>query len=324
MIRKRLLGFCVAVVTALLLGSAADDAQAAVPSPELLTSGLAGGSGSTVGPDGALYVTEGDTGKVLRVDPDTGAMTTFASGLPPALISGLGGAIDLTFRNATAYVLVTLVGSDIGGSSIVGIYRVDGPSQFTVIADIGSWAIQNPPQTAFDVPTGLQFAIEPYRNGFLVTDGHHNRVLQVTLDGAISEFAAFDNIVPTGLARMGNNVFMAEAGPVPHLPEDGKVVLLHADAPASEIASGASLLVDVEFGAGGVLYALSQGVFGGGPPASPALPDTGSLLRVNWDGSLTEIIGELDRPTSLEFIGHRAYVVTLDGEIWTIDLRRQR
>ena len=319
MTRKRLL--IVWVVAVLVLSGNANQVSAAEPSAELLTSGLAGGSGSTVGPDGALYVTEGDTGKVLRVDPATGAMTTFASGLPPALITGLGGAIDVTFRNNTAYVLVTLVGSDIGGDSVVGIYRVDGPSQFTVIADIGLWAIENPPQTAFDVPTGLQFAIEPYRNGFLVTDGHHNRVLFVTLHGDISEFATFGNIVPTGLARMGNNVFMAEAGPVPHLPEDGKVMLLHEDAPASEIASGAPLLVDVEFGAGGTLYALSQGVFGGGPPASPALPDTGSLVKVNLDGSFTEVVGELDRPTSLEFIGHRAYVVTLDGEIWTIDLR---
>jgi hypothetical protein len=196
-----------------------------------------------------------------------------------------------------------------------------GRRRFTVIADIGLWAIENPPQTAFDVPTGLQYAIEPYKNGFLVTDGHHNRVLQVTLNGDISEFATFGNIVPTGLARKGNSVFMAEAGPVPHLPEDGKVVLLNGDAPAGEVASGASLLVDVEFGAGGTLYALSQGVFGGGPPASPALPDTGSLVKVNWDGSLTEIVGQLDRPTSLEFIGQRAYVVTIDGEIWTIDLR---
>jgi streptogramin lyase len=47
-----------------------------------LTAGLASGSGSTVGPDSALYVTEGATGKVLRVDPKTGEVTTFASGLP--------------------------------------------------------------------------------------------------------------------------------------------------------------------------------------------------------------------------------------------------
>jgi hypothetical protein len=31
------------------------------------------------------------------------------------------------------------------------------------------------------------------------------------------------------------------------------------------------------------------------------------------------IVGGLDRPTSLKFIGSTAYIITLTGEIWTID-----
>ena len=88
---------------------------------------------------------------------------------------------------------------------------------------------------------------------------------------------------------------------------------------ATEVASGAPLLVDVEFG-GGRLYALSQGIFPvGGDPGSPALPNTGSLVKVNGDGTVTVITEPLDRPTSLEFIGNTAYVVNLTGEIWKID-----
>src|SRR5688572_14094309 len=180
------------------------------PSASLLASGLQGAVGSTVGPDGALYVTEGLAGRISRVDSETGEITTFASGLPPRF-ARLGGAMDVAFIGQTAYVLVTLVGSDIGGTATVGIYRVDGPDTFTVIADIGAFALQNPPQTPFGVPTGVQFALEPYRHGFLVTDGHHNRVLRVTLDGEVTEFLAFDNIVPTGLAVAGNTVYMAQA-----------------------------------------------------------------------------------------------------------------
>ncbi|MGH3119305.1 MAG: ScyD/ScyE family protein, partial [Gaiellales bacterium] len=276
-------------------------------------------SGSTVGPGGALYVTEGAAGRISRVDPRTGEITTFASGLPQSIV-GIGGAIDVAFIGHTAYVLVTLVGSDVGGSDVVGIYRVDGPDSFTVVADIGAFALSNPPSTPFDIPTGLQYALETYRGGFLVTDGHHNRVLRVTLDGAVTELIAFDNIVPTGLAVKGNTVYMAEAGPVPHLPEDGKVVSFGPKSPtATEVASGASLLVDVEFGRGRNLYALSQGVFGGGPPGSPAQPNTGSLVKVNANGTFTVVADSLDRPTSLEFIGNTAYVVTLSGEIWKVD-----
>src|SRR5688500_15649905 len=200
----------------------------------LLVSGLEGGSGSAIGPGGALFVTEGLAGRISRVDPKTGTVSTFASGLPPSIV-GIGGAMDLAFIGSTAYVLVTLVGSDVGGSSVVGIYRVDGPSSFTVIADIGDFSLDNPPSTDFFVPTGVQYAIETYRGGFLVTDGHHNRVLRVTLDGEISEFITFGNIVPTGLAVAGNTIYMTQAGPVPHLPENGKVVSFTPSAAFREV-----------------------------------------------------------------------------------------
>ena len=112
---------------------------------------------------------------------------------------------------------------------------------------------------------------------------------------------------------------MAQAGPAPHLPEDGKVVAFGPRSAVREVASGAPLLVDVEFGRGRTLYALSQGQWDGVAPGSPALPDTGSLVKVGGEGGVTVIADGLDRPTSVEFIGNTAYVVTLGGEIWRID-----
>jgi hypothetical protein len=289
-----------------------------------LDTGVESAKGSTIGPDGALYVTEGVAGRISRVDPQTGERTTFASGLPPAIISiggaFIGGAIDVAFIDNIAYALVTLVSPDVGGSHVDGIYRVDGPDSFTVVADIGEFNLANPPPTPFVVPTGLQYALQSYRGGFLVTDGHLNRVLRVTLDGEVSILIAFDNIVPTGLEVRGNTVYMAEAGPVPELPQDGKVVSFGPRSPtATVVASGAPILVDVEFGSGNLLYALSQGDWSGGDPGSPALPNTGALVKVNGDGTFTVITEPLDRPTSLEFIGNTAYVVNLTGEIWKID-----
>ncbi|HEV2922207.1 MAG TPA: ScyD/ScyE family protein [Actinomycetota bacterium] len=286
-----------------------------------LVTGLEGGSGSTIGPDGALYVTENAAGRITRVDPRTGATTTFASGLPKLIpAAGFGGPVDIAFLGRTAYVLVTLVGSDVGGSDVVGIYRVDGPDRFTVVADIGAFSIANPPATDFFVPSGVQYALQAYRGGFLVTDGHHNRVLRVSRGGQISELRAFGNIVPTGLEVRGRTIYMAEAGPVPHLPEDGKVVAFRPKSTSvREVASGSPLLVDVEFGPRHRLYALSQGDFQpGNPEGSPALPNTGALVKAGRDGTFTVVIDRLNQPTSLEFIGKTAYVVTLGGEIWKI------
>ena len=325
---KRLWPICLAVIACASLTANATSKETAASSPptaELLATGLQGASGSTVGPDGALYVTEGALGRVSRVDPKTGAITTFASGLPPS-VAGIGGAIDVAFIGRTAYVLVTLIGADVGGNpaDVVGIYRVNGPNRVKPVADLGTFSRNNPPDMEIDVPSGLQYALEVYRGAFLVTDGHHNRVLRATVRGRVSEVIAFDNIVPTGLEVSGPLVFMAQAGPIPHLPEDGKVVVFLPKWPfALEVASGGRLLVDVEFGRNRTLYALSQGEFPvGGPPAAPAFPNTGALLKVNWDDTLTVVTDGLNQPTSLEFIRDTAYVVTLGGEIWTIDLGR--
>lgn len=291
--------------------------------PVMLADGLNGatGAGSTIGPDGALYVSEGAAGRISRVDPQTGEVTTFASGLPEGSTEiGIGGVMDVAFIDDNAYALVTLVGSDVGGSDVVGIYKVDGPDSFTVIADIGQWSIDNPPDTEFDVPSGVQYALETYGDGLLVTDGHLNRVLQVSLDGEVAEMMAFDNIVPTGLALNGDTIYMAETGPTPHMPEDGKVVEFEAQSTtATEVASGARLLVDVEFGRGDALFGLSQGEWDGAGAGSPAQPNTGALMEANGDGTFTVVKDGLDRPTSLEIIGNTAYFVTLGGEIWQIE-----
>ena len=282
------------------------------------------GSGSTVGPGGALYVTDGRAGRVLRVDPTTGAVSTFASGLPLS-VAPIGGAMDVAFRGQTGYVLVTLVGPSFGQTTVDGIYRIEKDGSHTVVADLGAWSTDHPPATDFFIPSGVQYALQSFRNGFLVTDGHHNRVLWVTLKGDISELIALDDIVPTGLEVSGNTVYVGQAGPVPHLPATGKVLSFGANAPAvSEVASGASLIVDVEFGRGHQLYALSQGSW---DPAIPAIPanagapaahNTGALVLVK-DGGLPPVVGGLDQPTSLEFIGDSAFVITLTGKVIRID-----
>ena len=131
---------------------------------------------------------------------------------------------------------------------------------------------------------------------------------------------ALGNIVPTGLAVSGNTIYVSEAGPVPHLPQDGKVVSFGPKSSvATDVAAGARLLVDVEFGRGRTLFALAQGEWDGVAEGSPALPNTGALVEVNGNGTFTLVTDGLNQPTSLEIIGNTAFVVTLGGEVWKIE-----
>ena len=335
--RGLLVALTVAIIGAASLASSAS-ARKPVTGPnarELTTFAAQGcsggcGSGSTIGPDRALYVTDGPGGRVLRVDPRTGAVTTFASGLPPAIPEvGIGGAMDVVFVGDTAYVLVTLVGPAFGQTDVIdGIYRIedDGSATATAIADIGAWSIANPPATDIFIASGVQYALEKYRGGFLVTDGHHNRVLHVTRAGDISQTIAFGNLVPTGLEVRGRTIYMGEAGPIPHRPADGKVVSFTPSSAITELASGASLIVDVEFGPSCRLFALSQGIWDLPPTpeneGAPASPNTGKLLRVRRNGSLASVVEGLDRPTSVDFIHGTAFVVTLTGKVIRIDHAR--
>jgi sugar lactone lactonase YvrE len=334
MVSRRTLTAAVALVAAALLGTApAASAKHHPKGPvvrELATFAAPGcvggcGSGSTVGPDGALYVTDGKAGRVLRVNPRTGAITTFADGLPRSHdFPGIGGAMDVAFVGRTAYVLVTLVGTAFGEPDVVdGIYRINRDGSSTVVSDIGTWSIDNPPATDFFVPSGVQYAMEPFRGGFLVTDGHHNRVLRVDRHGDVSALIAFGDNVPTGLEVSRHDIYMAQAGPIPHLPESGKILALSPHtASATEVASGARLLVDVELGPRGRLYGMSQGIWDLPPipdnAGAPASPNTGALVRVAGHG-FAQVAGGLDRPTSLEFIGDTAFVITLTGKVVRID-----
>jgi hypothetical protein len=300
-----------------------DGLQVAATQKRLLVTGLEELQGSTVGPGRALFVTAPLTGSIWRIDPKTGARSLFASGLPPRIptLFYIGaGVVDVAFIGSTAYALVTGVNEDIGGGhDIVGIYRIDGPNSSTVVADIGAWSIAHPPKPAFFAPTGFQYAIVSFRDGFIVTDAHHNRVLRVSPHGDISEVIAFEDLVPTGLAVSGNSIYLAQAGPIPHLPQTGKVVTFGlGSSMATDVASGIRLAVDVEFGRGHTLFALSQGFWDGPFEGTPANPNTGTLFRVHGNGPLTTIADGLDRPTSVEIIENTAYVVTLGGEVWTV------
>ena len=87
------------------LGASARPPSAQPGDPELLASLPGGaGSGSAIGPGGALYVPQPASGEIWRIDPASGEETLYASGLPQRFAAlPFGGVMDVAFYGSTAY-----------------------------------------------------------------------------------------------------------------------------------------------------------------------------------------------------------------------------
>ena len=346
----------VAVAAAWSTSSRGGEAQE-LPQPSagaLLTDGLIQPKNMKIGPDGLLYIAEsgsggdtivnvpgvgetgvGSTGRVSSIDPDTGARTTLLDALPSSLgpVEDAVGPADVAFIGDQLYYLQTHGGEEWGfPDTPTGIYEINN-GVATLVADIGAFNAANPTQAITD---GTQPDVEPggnpysmiVRDGvFYVVDGNHNRLIRATVDGDVSEVVEFPgHPVSTGIAQGETGPFtIAYLGPGPFLPEAGKVVTVGAGGGAiTEIASGASMLTDVEFGPGGQLYALQ---FNDTVEAGEQVfaPGTGKIMTVNGDGTLSPLVVGLTFTTGMYFDGDTAFVVndglnaTGTGQVWRID-----
>jgi hypothetical protein len=289
------------------------------------------GSGSAIGPDGALYVTNGTKGTLVRVDPATGSARVVGRGLPRKVID-IGGGMDVAFRGDTAFVLVSVAGVDVGGPDVVmGIYRLKRDGTFSVFADTGSWSAAHPPKDPdWFVPQGVQYSMEVWRQGFLIADAHHGRVLRVGRTGRIRELVAFGSTdrVPLGLEVAHGKVFLSTAGPIPHVPATSKLNRISPNGSVrvvgrwgSGYAGNRGLAIDVEHDRGR-LYGLLQGHWNLDPTPEnegfPAARKTGEIVVVQPDGTFLTVVKGLDRPTSLELVDGVGYAVTITGKILRI------
>lgn len=329
----------------LVIGHAA--AQEGGPPPtagKVLAEGLQGTQGATIGPDGALYVGEGGTGgptkvttpdgdgffgltgRISRIDPTTGERTTVATGIP----SGAGaeggqgfGIVDVAFLNGKLYYLIS------GGFNYIdptlaaypnGVYEVQPNGSSKLVADISKFNDDHPVTFPDAGPGGNPFGIIARDGGFYVTDGNYNRVLRVTLDGAISILTSFENVVTTGLAtKSGGPLIVTEFGPFPFDPKAGKVIQVGIPTGTqTELANGYSHIIAAGYGPDGKLYALSMGDQADPSSGDEAVPFTGKILRVNADGTMTPIVDGLMFPTSLDISGSTAYATSLIGQVYQI------
>lgn len=290
------------------------------------------GSGSAIGPDGALYVTNGTKGTLVRVNPTTGSAKVVGRGLPRKFID-IGGAMDVAFIGDRAYVMVILAGVDVGGpDDVMGIYRLKRDGTFSVFADVGKWSTAHPPKDPdWFLSQGVQYSMDVWRKGFVIADAHLARVIRVNRRGRISELVGFGSTdrVPTGLEVADGKVLLATAGPIPHLPSTSKINVVRRNGSvkvvgkwSADYAGNRGLIVDVEHDEGR-LYGLLQGYWNLEPTFEnegfPAKRNTGEIVVVRDDGTFQTVVRGLDQPTSLELVGGVGFVVTFSGKILRID-----
>jgi len=324
----------VPLVALALAGAFAPSASAQGPGPSAgtaITTDLIAPRGITKGPDGMIYVAEagtggstefttpdgtvvknGTTGRISKIDPATGARTTIAEGLPSqgGEEGDSVGPADVAFIGNTLYYLQTHGGAGYGfPDTPTGIYRVSLDGSTHLVADIGRFNIDNPPEA---VTSGEQPDVEiggnPYSmivrdNKFYVSDGNENRLLEVTTSGTVTALVEFPHHpVSTGIADTKSGPFyVGYLGVGPFLPDAGKVVsvapLTHE---ITEIASGVPMITDVAV-AGSQLYALSFAV--------PFDPFTGTVNKVNADGTMSPVITGLSFSTAMYLDGSTLYVI---------------
>ena len=210
-----------------------------------------------------------------------------------------------------------------------GIYRLDrvgpGTTRATLIADIYTWSEEHPPASPdFFVPGGFTYAMQPYRDGFLVTDAHHNRVLRVRLERRDQRVQGLRRerrpdrarARRTRCSRWPGRADSTHAGDRPGRRalargRSGRAPRLRC--PAARRRGGRPAAAPVRAGQGDWPYEGQEGKEG-----FPAAPNTGQLMLANRHGQFRSVVSGLDRPVTFEFIGRTAFVVTITGKVLRI------
>ena len=226
------------------------------------------GSGSTVGPGGALYVTEGAAGRISRVDPKTGddhdVRQRSAEVDPRPSAAADRRRVHRRDRLRAGHPRRPRRRRQrrrrhLPGGRPEQLHRRRGHRRVRLEPIRRALPFDHPdrsPVRAGDLPRrvpGHRRAPQPGAAGHPRRRGQRaDRVRQHRPDRA-------------GGTRATRSTWPRPA-PSPTCPRTARWWRSgRSRRTATEVASGARLLVDVEFGRGRTLYALSQGVFGGGP-----------------------------------------------------------
>jgi glucose/arabinose dehydrogenase len=214
--------------------------------------------------------------------------------------------MDVAFMGEDLYLLLSGAGpSFLSPSSFSGVYKVNEDASLTLVGDITTWLPQHPPRF---VPQdynqdGSLFDLEATGDSLLLTDAVGGQLLRVTAEGEIGTVLDLSDghPVPTGIAvDGGGNAYVGFETHGPFGDGQSRIIQVTPDGTVSDVATGLTQVADVTFGPDGLLYAAEMATgFKEGDPTMP--PDSGRVVRIERDGSLTPVVTELAYPVQLGF-----------------------
>jgi Domain of unknown function (DUF5122) beta-propeller len=246
------------------------------------------------------------TGRISRVNRQTGEHTSIAENLPS---SAFGPTGDTLGPNSVAYLgndlYAAISAGPVHGWSFFpsGVYKVNPDGTVTMLANLDAFNARNPVE---NVPLDDEIS-NPYdmiaADGALwVTDGNRNQVYKVTPDGTITRVVdlSANHPVTTGLARTPDGGFIAvELTPVPFPQSGGRIMRVEPDGNSSVLAQSTTTATGVAVARDGTIYVVEHSTSLGQPPFLS--PGTGRVARLNEDGSLDTVVGGLTFPTTARF-----------------------
>lgn len=157
------------------------------------------------------------------------------------------------------------------------------------------------------------------RDALYITEPNHQEIDRVTRNGEITRVVDLSTLfVPpanwqgaTGIAYRDGKLYFGTLGTFPVRPGTENVYTVNRKGHVTVAASGLTTVLGVTFDHQGRLYALETDTVAGLP--GPAAAGTGTVVRVNRDGTLTTIATGLVFPTAMTIGPDNALYVSNGG-----------